>query len=91
MAIRSDVAGIEKAYLLDMLAVEGARILEIGCGDGRLTRQYADLARSVVGVDVTPQGLAEASSATTSYVTASGVNLPFRDCSFDQALFAWSF
>ena len=53
MAIRGDVAGIEKQYLLDMLPLEGGRVLEIGCGDGRLTWQYAELADRVVGIDVT--------------------------------------
>ena len=59
MAIRGDVAGIEKQYLLDMLPLEGGRVLEIGCGDGRLTWQYAELADRVVGIDVTRGSLTE--------------------------------
>ena len=98
MAIRSDVAGIEKQYLLDMLAVEGCQILEIGCGDGRLTWKYAELAQAVVGIDVTPDTLAEGTrirperlAKTVSFLTASGVDLPFRSGSFNHVLFALSF
>ena len=98
MAIRSDAAGLEKKYLLDMLPAQCNRILEIGCGDGRLTWEYAELADSVVAIDVTPDTLAEALRErperfreTTSVLEASGVYLPFKSDSFDHALFSLSF
>ena len=94
MGIRSDVAGIESKHLRDMLAVEGARILEIGCGNGRLTRQYADAATQVVGIDVTTaalEGVRDAvEAASADFAAASATRLPFRCGSFDHALFAWS-
>jgi len=98
MAIRSDTAGLEKKYLLDMLPAQSNRMLEIGCGDGRLTWQYAELAESLVAIDVTPDTLAEALRErperfceTTSILEASGVYLPFKSDSFDHALFSLSF
>lgn len=98
MGIRSDTAGLEKKYLLDMLPARCNRILEIGCGDGRLTWQYAQLADSVVGIDVTPDTLAEAVRETPerlretiNILEASGVRLPFKSDSFDHALFSLSF
>ncbi|MCY4071141.1 MAG: class I SAM-dependent methyltransferase [Chloroflexi bacterium] len=98
MAIRSDTAGLEKKYLLDMLPAQSNRMLEIGCGDGRLTWQYADLADSLVAIDVTPDTLAEALRErperfceTISILEASGVYLPFKSDSFDYALFSLSF
>ena len=94
MAIRSDSAGLEKSYLLDMLSGDDGCILEIGCGDGRLTRKYAQRTRQVVGVDL-PRSLPSAGRASVADVmdvaAASGVALPFRDGSFEQALFALSF
>ena len=97
MAIRSDTTGNEKKYLLDMLPAQCNRILEIGCGDGRLTWQYAELANSVVGIDVTPDTLAEALRErperfcdSISILEASGVHLPFKSDSFDHALFSLS-
>ncbi len=98
MAIRGDVAGIEKQFLLDMLPLEGGRVLEIGCGDGRLTWQYAELADRVVGIDVTRGSLTEGIEArpeglreSVDIVLASSVELPFATDSFHHALFAWSF
>ncbi|MCY4538724.1 MAG: class I SAM-dependent methyltransferase [Chloroflexi bacterium] len=97
MAIRGDTAGTEKRYVLDMLPAQCNRILEIGCGDGRLTWQYAELADSIVAIDVTPDTLAEALRErperfreSISILEASGVHLPFKSDSFDHALFSLS-
>lgn len=94
MAIRSDSAGNEKSYLRDMLAADVGDVLEIGCGDGRLTRKYADLPRWIVGVDL-PEALprigAEPLPEPVSLAAASGVHLPFPACRFDHAVFSLSF
>ena len=98
MALRSDTAETEKRYLLDMLELGDVRILEIGCGDGRLTWQYADLAASVVGIDVTAETLSDALkqrpkrlAPAVSFLEASAAVLPFKSVSFDQAMLAHSF
>lgn len=94
MAIRGDSAGLEKSYLLDMLRGDGGRILEIGCGDGRLTRKYAGLATQVVGIDLPstlPRDDSEPLPESVHIASANGVALPFRDGSFDQAIFSLSF
>ena len=94
MAIRSDVSRLEKHYLLDMLAGYGGCILEIGCGDGRLTRKYADVAARVVGIDLPtalPRAGAEPLPTKISLAGASGVYLPFPARRFDNVIFALSF
>ena len=95
MAARSDMAGIERRYLLDMLALGDGRILEIGCGDGRLTRDYAAGAAAVVGIDVAADdvraGREGRLAGTVDFLVASGVDLPFCAGSFDQVIFTHSF
>ena len=93
MAIRSDTAGNELSYLLDMLGGEGGRILEVGCGDGRLTRKYADRAARIFGVDLPstlPRAGSERLPASVHLAAASGVQLPFPAGRFDHVIFALS-
>ncbi|MBN2551098.1 MAG: class I SAM-dependent methyltransferase [Anaerolineales bacterium] len=52
MPIELDPEGHETKALLAYLGpLRGLRLLEIGCGDGRLTWRYARLAARVVGID----------------------------------------
>ncbi len=92
VAIRSDAAGVEKSYLRDMLAA-GERILEVGCGAGRLMPHYADRARRCVGIDL-PAALARPERGNppgnADLVAGSGPRLPFRDASFDAVIFGSS-
>ncbi len=94
MAIRSDSAGHEQSYLRDMLAADVGDVLEIGCGDGRLTRKYADLPRRIVGVDLLnalPGTGAKPFPESISMAAASGLHLPFPACRFDHVIFSLSF
>lgn len=67
----------------------GDRVLEIGCGIGRITRAIAERAATVVGVDVSPEMVAGAQKALSdvpnaSFVVGSGTDLrQFDDASFD--------
>lgn len=94
MAIRSDTAGNEKSYLRDMLSAAVGCVLEIGCGDGRLTRKYADLAQRIVGIDLPetlPRTGAETLPESLGLAAASGLHLPFPPCRFDHVIFSLSF
>ncbi len=52
MAIELDPEGRELTALLDLLPnLHCARVVEVGCGDGRFTRRYADHAASVLAFD----------------------------------------
>jgi len=98
MAFRTDVAKIERQYLLDMVDVADQQILEIGCGDGRMTWQYTDDARHVVGMDVELAGLQTGLGARPvhlsqiiDFMAGSAILMPFASASFDHVIFAWSF
>jgi len=51
MAIRVDPENNETRALFDMANFSGQQVLEIGCGDGRLTWRYADRAAHVTAID----------------------------------------
>jgi 2-polyprenyl-3-methyl-5-hydroxy-6-metoxy-1,4-benzoquinol methylase len=51
MTVRVDPEKNETRALLDLADLSGQRVLEIGCGDGRLTWRYAGKAKHVTAID----------------------------------------
>jgi magnesium-protoporphyrin O-methyltransferase len=96
--MRLDPEGHETAALHQLLPdLRGCRVLEVGCGDGRLTRRYAKRAGSVLAIDPDPTAIAtfsdEIPAAFRGHVdlrTGTIVTLGEPDGSFDVVLFAWS-
>ena len=75
----------------------GARVLEIGAGDGRMTWHYAERARFVVGIDPDGDSLASLLEDRPLHlrprlagVVAESESLPFLSERFDAAVLAWS-
>ena len=73
-----DPTRAELAALAEVVDFSGLRVLEIGCGNGRLTWRYAGSTAEVFGID--PDGDAIASPVER--------DLPRRH--FDLAFFSWS-
>ena len=85
--------GCEEAIKLKKFGVfDGPRLLEIGCGDGRITAQLAGKATCLVAVDPSAKDLLRAVRRVDQalFSRASGVQLPFADRSFDTVLFTLS-
>ena len=55
-----DVDDAEARVLRSCLDFDGANVLEVGCGDGRLTRLYAARAANVLGIDPEEESIATA-------------------------------
>jgi ubiquinone/menaquinone biosynthesis C-methylase UbiE len=73
---------------LSSLPAPGKLTLDIGCGEGRLSRDLAALGHQVVGVDVT-RSLVEAAREADpegEYVEADAARLPFDDGTADLAI-----
>jgi ubiquinone/menaquinone biosynthesis C-methylase UbiE len=58
---------------------DGARVLEIGCGTGTLTRMMAERGASVTGIDAAPRMLAEAEKKVREAGLEGRVTLQYMD------------
>jgi trans-aconitate methyltransferase len=64
--------------VLDWLApAAGERILDLGCGDGQLSRRIAETGATVVGLDSSPQMAAAARSLGINVTVGDAEALPF--------------
>lgn len=74
----------------------GKRVLDFGCGIGRVAAALAPLAAEVIGVDLSEQMVAQARARTAGvpnlrFEVSDGIDLPFPDASFDLVLAVDSF
>lgn len=88
-AIAPGTAG-EHRIALEMLDISpGDRVLDVGCGPGNFTRDFARAARDglAIGIDASETMLATAikwgGGANLAYVRGDACQLPFDDASFD--------
>lgn len=97
MTTQLDPQRREVQALLAAIAFNEARVLEVGCGDGRLTFRYAGMSRLSVGLDPEIHDLTTAANRRPAqlsngigFIAASASTLPVRSFSFDIAVLAWS-
>lgn len=93
MALVEDPEGNESRALARMVpSFAGLRVLEIGCGDGRVTRLYANGAASVTAIDPKSESI-DALRAELPHVDARAIGIEDLDLpphSIDIAIFSWS-
>ncbi|HSX38556.1 MAG TPA: methyltransferase domain-containing protein [Chlamydiales bacterium] len=65
----------------------GKRILDVGCGTGRLVEEFDRQGFTAVGIDPQPKGFARRRS-TLRFMQAKAEQLPFPDHSFDAVILA---
>lgn len=98
MTTFKDIEQNEKKQLHQFAGFRDKRILEIGCGEGRLTWKYAPGSRLTFGFDTDLDAVRIAQAErptelikTVAFANAEAEQLPFVNESFDIALLAWSF
>ncbi len=89
--------GFELRLIERFVSLRRKRILEIGCGDGRLTFQYATKASSILAIDPDGSSIDEAAAERDArgidnidFRVGSIEGLPRNGAPFDVALFSWS-
>jgi ubiquinone/menaquinone biosynthesis C-methylase UbiE len=87
--------GVELALIRPWVRFDDRDVLELGCGDGRLTLQYASSALSVVALDPNAVQVEKAQRRARSrrlthvrFVVGTAQRPP--DGRYDVALFTWS-
>jgi 2-polyprenyl-3-methyl-5-hydroxy-6-metoxy-1,4-benzoquinol methylase len=97
MARVLDPEGTHLASLRRLADFRGRRVLEMGCGEGRLTRGIAADAASVLAFDpdTVSVGTAEATFPSdladrVSFRVASAESIEIEPGSFDLVVFSWS-
>jgi 2-polyprenyl-3-methyl-5-hydroxy-6-metoxy-1,4-benzoquinol methylase len=92
-----DPEGAHLAALRRLADFRGERVLELGCGDGRLTEPVAADAAFVLAFD--PDGVAVEQARSSlpadlatrvAYRVAAGEAFEVEPGTFDLALFSWS-
>jgi 2-polyprenyl-3-methyl-5-hydroxy-6-metoxy-1,4-benzoquinol methylase len=81
MTIRVDPENNEPRALFALADFNGQRVLEIGCGDGRLTWRYADKAAHVTAIDPFEGSIARAKESTPDNLKS---RVEFRHIGFDD-------
>jgi ubiquinone/menaquinone biosynthesis C-methylase UbiE len=97
MTLQKDPEGTEIRFLDQAASFAGQRVLEIGCGDGRLTWRYAHSAGHIIGIDPDMEALRVAAAECpvglheiVAFDQANALNLPFPHAMFDIAILSWS-
>jgi len=98
VTIQTDSEGSEKKHLHRSADFANKHVLEIGCGEGRLTWQYAKETRSTIAIDLDADALRVATIDRPSdlerkvyFSLAKSEQIPFPKEIFDIAILAWSF
>ena len=97
MTLQKDPERNESKYLHKFADLTAKRVLEVGCGEGRMTWQYANAAHTTIGIDSDRDSLRIARvdrpydlEGKTHFACAASEYLPFSKETFDIAVLAWS-
>ena len=97
MARTVDPEGTQLAAVRSLVSFDRKRVLEIGCGDGRLTFGYAHEAASVEASDPDGDEIAKAETALPEslrervrFAVASAAEIEVPRSSIDLVFFSWS-
>jgi ubiquinone/menaquinone biosynthesis C-methylase UbiE len=97
VALVVDPDGVELPTIRELVDLRGLRILEVGCGEGRMTFGCAQEAASVLAFDAEEELVRTARRSTPRalrdrirFEVADAAEIDLPPAEFDLALFSWS-
>ena len=97
MPLVVDPDGVEIATIRELVEADGRDVLDVGCGDGRLSFELARQGARVFGIDPDEESIALARSETprelrrrVRFEVADAAQAELPRGEFDLALFSWS-
>ena len=97
MSRRIDPEGVETKAVHDLVDFAGKDVVEVGCGDGRLTWRFAEAASSVLAFDPDPSVIANAVEQTpaalrgrVTFRAADMASIPLAAGAYDVGVLSWS-
>ncbi len=97
MAVARDPEHAETSALHALVDFNDKDVLEIGCGDGRLTWRYANRAASVIAIDPDEEEIASARAETpealrsvVTFQVADVIKVDLPPVAYDVVLVSWS-
>ncbi len=92
-----DPEGAHAAAVRSLVDLRGLDVLEVGCGEGRLTFALADGARSWLATDPSDEYVAAARRVVPAaledrvrFAVAGGTEIEGDEAEFDLVFFSWS-
>ena len=97
MGVVLDPEGTETRVICDLVDFANKDVLDVGCGDGRMTWRFAASTRSVLGLDPLAESITAARAATPAelqtrvrFEVANITDTELPCAAFDVAVFSWS-
>ena len=97
MVLKLDPEEVETRVIHTLVDFHDKDVLEVGCGEGRMTWRFADKALSVLAIDPDDEKIAKARESVpagledrVSFRVADVIDDDLGDASFDLAVLSWS-